>query len=771
MSSNYRKVVSDVDVQEERHALLTRFDELAANEKVIDKNASCANQTFRFFDNLRTDDLRADYPGNLTRQKEDAYADLVEGEKVLATLDCYVRVHTRSYFQLCLFSILTCGLYLFWLLCCNCVRKKKVAQARMTIGVTNFGRLCYWHCDTRSILDSCSLGNTKEETIAETFSKWAQIKNINMVQVKYKKTILGRPLANLRIFLGKFPDVKVPPDDIITVQSPGVVMAGIESMRKRMQPTAAQNPPEDCFVKYGELVLRIYYFLLLIYDLGLVLKGMFDRSIISVIQFFFLVFQNVLTGYKLALYGRPDAFGTFEATDRCVDLFVPSFDELTKDEEGNMDPRGVYEKFMHFNKVLIETRAPKVALPNASPTPYNHFEHVDDPEDKLSLLSRVGIERRPGFENGVPPGEEGFVPKQPGDNLPQKFYKVNIDEDEVSLAEGEEVLDAYGVTREMTAADWARTIVTFGFYYLAYLRMEFKYQRAVIITNMRLIRVLRAGGNNTMVPIYNNVTYDFDMTWFCLEGLTAGMVMNVNRSVSAQVQTSAGALDINILKPKKWPWNDHRVPAKDRARMLDFLFRLSGGKAELAITDPSMIGGSTLKAVGDARLDMLPLETLPGEVVLCAHENEGLHSNKPCGSVCTKCMCCGVFPVNHDAKVHVSSHRLLAYVNQNNDPYCCPRASIEDHVWMWLPLMDPVAFQGWSLQGAVLDRNVRCCVDCFWKWNKQSTVSLDVMALNSMPIHIKSRLKGDNRGRLEDEDLRKMRKVMGAVMMGQSMSR
>jgi hypothetical protein len=68
---------------------------------------------------------------------------------------------------------------------------------------------------------------------------------------------------------------------------------------------------------------------------------------------------------------------------------------------------------------------------------------------------------------------------------------VGIHEDEVPLMDGEHVIDAYGEVTRWKDLDVLKTMVTFGFYYLFYLRREFVKHKAVIVTNRRVIQVRR----------------------------------------------------------------------------------------------------------------------------------------------------------------------------------------------------------------------------------------------------------------------------------------
>jgi hypothetical protein len=66
------------------------------------------------------------------------------------------------------------------------------------------------------------------------------------------------------------------------------------------------QPPEDCFVKYGEMVLRLYDFVIFVHDLIIMIRGIFELSVLNIIKFIFLAFRNVLNAYRLALYGEVD---------------------------------------------------------------------------------------------------------------------------------------------------------------------------------------------------------------------------------------------------------------------------------------------------------------------------------------------------------------------------------------------------------------------------------------------------------------------------------
>jgi hypothetical protein len=71
--------------------------------------------------------------------------------------------------------------------------------------------------------------------------------------------------------------------------------------------------------------------------------------------------------------------------------------------------------------------------------------------------------------------------------------------------------------------DVLKTVVTFGLYWLFYLLREFKKHKAVIVTNMRVIQITKAGKLNSNIPVYfnpggNQVVYDFEIKWWSLEG-------------------------------------------------------------------------------------------------------------------------------------------------------------------------------------------------------------------------------------------------------------
>jgi hypothetical protein len=55
-------------------------------------------------------------------------------------------------------------------------------------------------------------------------------------------------------------------------------------MSMSMGASSRWQPPEDCFVKYGEMVLRLYDFIIFTYDLYVMIKGLFEFAVIKVIM-------------------------------------------------------------------------------------------------------------------------------------------------------------------------------------------------------------------------------------------------------------------------------------------------------------------------------------------------------------------------------------------------------------------------------------------------------------------------------------------------------
>lgn len=67
-------------------------------------------------------------------------------------------------------------------------------------------------------------------------------------------------------------------------------------------------------------------------------------------QFAFLAFRNVLTAYKLSLYGHDDPLDSVVTQERCIDVFIHDDDEYSKTATN-----GVFDKMLAFQKVRERT--------------------------------------------------------------------------------------------------------------------------------------------------------------------------------------------------------------------------------------------------------------------------------------------------------------------------------------------------------------------------------------------------------------------------------
>ncbi|KAK3273069.1 hypothetical protein CYMTET_18672 [Cymbomonas tetramitiformis] len=291
----------------ERQELLTKYQ---------DAGDTRGKRTYqKIVDYLQYDQFEVNIDG-LEAKQDLVYEGLLPGEKVIMTLDCFIRSKRRTRFAICCWCFFTMGLYCIWMVCCMCIRPRKCGSTRVTLGVLNSGRLVYWHTDIQASMGSFPISTFDKD--ATTYRRYFRLDNLSMCQLKFQKRFdlfdendadtqdySARPHAHLRLFFDKFPVVVSQPgvadDDWVT--TPGAKL-GLEPVQTAMSPTSDYVPPEDCFVKYGECILRVYDYINFIYDLFLMIRGIFEYSIINIIKFIFLVFRNILNAYKCGPEGE-----------------------------------------------------------------------------------------------------------------------------------------------------------------------------------------------------------------------------------------------------------------------------------------------------------------------------------------------------------------------------------------------------------------------------------------------------------------------------------
>jgi len=452
----------------ERQEVLQKYRD-AADPRGKDMKGKC-------LDMLQYEQLEVNIEGNDIEQ-EKVFEGMLPGETLVKTLDCFIRHKRRTRFQLICYSVLTLCFYPLWLLLSAlCCRSKKCGNTKVTLGITSFGRLVYWHTDTHAAKRTFP---PTEEYDSQTYRRYFKMNDVNMVQFKFQKRFdmidendfdeqdfSSRPQGHLRLFMGAFPVVTYSAADWVTTPARKLDVGPVSMS---MGSSERWQPPEDCFVKYGEMVLRLYDFVIFVHDLIIMIRGIFEFSVLNIIKFIFLAFRNVLNAYRLALYGEVDPLDSVVTQERCIDVYIHDDDEYAK-----TSTNGVYDKMMAFQKDLLMMRKLKTSL-TCDPVNEPHWHFVKG--ESTDLLKRV--DQQTGQSRGVAGvGEMGTS-------------SVGIHEDEVPLMDGEHVIDAYGEVTRWKDLDVLKTLVTFGFYYLFYLRREFVKHKAVIVTNRRVIQVNR----------------------------------------------------------------------------------------------------------------------------------------------------------------------------------------------------------------------------------------------------------------------------------------
>eukprot|EP00240_Pyramimonas_obovata_P003457 CAMPEP_0118927134 /NCGR_PEP_ID=MMETSP1169-20130426/4673_1 /TAXON_ID=36882 /ORGANISM="Pyramimonas obovata, Strain CCMP722" /LENGTH=847 /DNA_ID=CAMNT_0006868835 /DNA_START=137 /DNA_END=2680 /DNA_ORIENTATION=- len=747
---DFMKVFPGKDVLPERQELLMKYRDC---DDIRGKGTKDKLKAF-----LQYDYFEVNVDGN-DSQQEQVFEGLLPGERVIMTLDAFIRHKQRTKFFICCCCFLTLGAYLVYLLCCSMCRKRVYASTKVTLGILSSGRLVYWHADKqgarRSLISSTDVDS-------QTYRRFYRMQDISMVQFKFKKlfdvfdendadeqSFSSRPMGHLRIFTGKFPIVPASVEDWVTTPSRKLQ---VEELQRRANPTTDFAPPEDCFVKYGDAILRIYDALNLAYDTWIMIVGLFQFSIINMIRFIFLVFRNILNAYRLAIHGHVDPLDSVDVKDRCIDVYIHDDDMYSMEKTD-----GVYHKLVAFQKELLRMKNFKPAL-SGKQVAGHHF-HVQKGEP-IGLLKRVHP------DTGEPMSTIGGT-------WALGTSSVGIHPDEIPLAEGEYIIDAYGENTHWAATDMLKTLITFGFYYLMYLRRTFTKKKAVILTNMRLIQIMKAGELRNRLPTYGHVVYDLDLKWWTLEGAYAGYVHDKGLTMVGEIATKQGVLRTTLTQMRKHFFTTHMLQDRVRQRFESFHFAAAKTAAGPIIKDPAAYGLEKYGEGRDARAgklppSMLPLAPKPNEFVLGQFVNENVMDQWVCGPL-TSCLFCGFKPIILDGNILLSSHRYLAKLRPHFNPWCFGDCIVPSETfYLWADFDTKKTFQGWSLQGMVRDHHLMCnlcglCCPSRERTARMSTVDFTLMAFNGRPVALRRKNFERGAGHMEDPDVKLLKHVMAAI--------
>eukprot|EP00242_Pyramimonas_sp_CCMP2087_P014789 CAMPEP_0198206924 /NCGR_PEP_ID=MMETSP1445-20131203/10438_1 /TAXON_ID=36898 /ORGANISM="Pyramimonas sp., Strain CCMP2087" /LENGTH=853 /DNA_ID=CAMNT_0043879791 /DNA_START=368 /DNA_END=2929 /DNA_ORIENTATION=+ len=749
------------DVLQERQELLMKYRDA---DDIRGKGTYDKMKAF-----LQYDQFEVDIEGNDSKQ-EQVFEGLVPGEHVVITLDAFIRHKQRTKLFICCCCFFTLGLYLVYMFCFSMCRKRICASTRVTLGILSSGRIVYWHADKqgarRTIISTMDVD-------CQTYRRFFKMQDISMVQFKFKKMFdvfdendsdeqdfSARPMGHLRLFMGKFPIVTTSAEDWVTTPSGKLQTAELQA---RAAPSSDFSPPEDCFVKYGDAILRVYDFINLVYDTLLMIRGIFELSVFNFVRFVFLVFRNILNAYRLALYGEIDPLDDVAAKDRCIDVYIHDDDEFTM---GTTD--GIYHKLVAFQKEMLRVKAFRPAL-ERDPTlkkneGYHWHRQMGEPS---TLLKRV--DQNTGADAGVLSGSWALG-----------TTSVGVHEDEVPLAEGEYIIDAYGEQTKWTAADIGKALITFGLYYLLYLRRSITKKKAVILTNMRLIQVMKAGELRNRLPTYAQVVYELDLKWWSLEGAYAGLVHEHGLSMTGDIATKQGVLRTSLTQIKRSFCDANVLHDTVRRRFEDFHYAAASTIARPVLAEPTQWGLS--ESGRDARAGILPPTMLPlqpkmMESVLAQFSNENIFDMWTCGSW-TSCCTCGFKPIILDGNILVSNYRYMATLRPHYNPWCFSSFLVPSQTYrLWADLdKHKKTLQGYSLQGTVKDHTLCCsmCAKCFCparaRAAKLSTVDFVLMAFNGRPVSLRRKNfeAGHEeeffRGHMEDPEVKLLKHAMSATM-------
>jgi hypothetical protein len=123
---------------------------------------------------------------------------------------------------------------------------------------------------------------------------------------------------------------------------------------------------------------------------------------------------------------------------------------------------------------------------------------------------------------------------------------VSLPENYIHLGKGEQIIDCRGIVYIPSCLDWVLIVLTFGYYYFAFIRKRKFCRTAIAVTNKRLLVidiVQRAG----VIP--NHLTnFSLQVRSFFMPGISAGYVGMSPKWVHSSICCNNGALEL-VLDP------------------------------------------------------------------------------------------------------------------------------------------------------------------------------------------------------------------------------
>ena len=403
-------------------------------------------------------------PGNLAGGE--LSKELLPGESVIEAIDCFVVERQRSLCLIVFFSIVTLGGYFLYLYFSDCCRYKESYERKASLAVTTKGRVILFQNEGHGYEEPrCCRTQGYRSVTNTTIYKWGDIANLNYMEHNFKR--------------------KVSPCEA----SPGGGGGGLTETNQtylmgfwarngtrltlqfgKFHPDAHQTPVGIARLPAGTVGRKAA-------DAFNVDRNAGPLSyLFGCCGFLFQCCRASRDGAHGLLGAVSTKAGRLDVTLRNVGVV----DSTMEMELPTLDPGEVsrVESALLYYRMLALADA---GVP-ADAKMYGQFKLVRDDEAPLLFQNDVHFKTAHRSSTGVP---------MPGGSM----LAVNINEGEVPISRlsGEEVLDVLPVQRVVSVLEWIQSVVTFGAYYLLYLRKELQVSGAMILTNKRLIQVGKMG--------------------------------------------------------------------------------------------------------------------------------------------------------------------------------------------------------------------------------------------------------------------------------------
>jgi hypothetical protein len=644
--------------------------------------------------------------GNYNQADNVFVHDLAPGEVVLKEMEVAMGAPRATCFEL-LLIIMTLGLYLL-LACC---RPGRLFNHRQKLVVTSHGRILTWRSDIEG-QHCCNKSQYHSHTSISSFS----IRKLCHIERQFLRAVtcdcLPRSIrcecccpeidtCRLRLFFDDYPeDVATEASSLIAVPNTIIMQklttSGLYNWAFGFARKIFAQPPTVVEVRsIVDAVVQL-------------IRGILDNSLLPIAQSIARMIFKVRANIQVLISGNP-------GLDTAHFLEISSFPGDKLHKQGS-----AWAELLELERIIMMLK-------------------YQDLQDHL----KGDVQR-----NGMWREAEGSM-----HIVEDKVVVVN--RRLLSLAETEEVLDAFPITYAWSLGDILITIATFGIGYFIWVKPKLAFRGALILTRKRLFEVYVDSSGHTQDPQDQGNEKSLRVSvrqWF-FGRLSQGMIEYNNNAMYGHIKTKYGGLCvIPIVNQNACYTYFYGLSEENREKISSFLLNFSRtAEAPLLQYGGQQFPNENYTAKLSKFMDAeKPLMVLNSEFP------------RECCLSCMRVLSLGCKPVVPYQEIVVTTHRLWASAHPENDPWvladCC-----RSRFWVlyWKPLVDIKGFKvngdGW-FQETSLTQLCKCC--CF---PLDSNVRVEIATTKSYPISINRLRRGVKHGGIADPQIRDFRQLMAVV--------